>query len=108
MKNSLFIIALLVVASVSCDSGRTIPSVETGNEKATSLTFEDTVRFHTQKYCNCFGEFNVFVEKAKTMHPDSVDKSFQFGSSFYLVPILNVFFLVYFFFNSKNVLSIDK
>ncbi|MEZ7901056.1 MAG: hypothetical protein ACI95T_000992 [Flavobacteriales bacterium] len=73
MKNSLFIIALLVVASVSCDSGRTIPSVETGNEKATSLTFEDTVRFHTQKYCNCFGEFNVFVEKAKTMHPDSVD-----------------------------------
>jgi hypothetical protein len=73
MKNSVFIIALLVVASVSCDSGRTIPTIETGSDKVTSLTFEDTIRFHTEKYCKCFGEFNAFVEKAKTMHPDSVD-----------------------------------
>lgn len=62
-----------MVVSVSCDSGRTVASVETGNAKVKELTFEDTVRFHTEKYCKCFGEFNAFVEEAKTMHPDSVD-----------------------------------
>lgn len=73
MKSSLFLIALCLVFLISCDSGRTIAAVETGNEPVKELTFEDTVRFHTEKYCRCFGEFNAFVEKAKTMHPDSVD-----------------------------------
>lgn len=73
MKFSILTIAFFIIVSVSCDSGRTIATVETGNEPVISLTFEDTIRFHTQKYCKCFGEFNAFVEKAKTMHPDSVD-----------------------------------
>lgn len=73
MKNSLFTIVLLVIASLSCDSGRTIPTVETGNDKGISLTFKDTIRFHIEKYCKCYGEFNAFVVEANTMPPDSVD-----------------------------------
>lgn len=71
MKITFLLIPVLIVALFSCGSDRTVEAVETGD--ARSLTFEDTVRFHIEKYCRCYSEFNSFILEIKDRSPDSVD-----------------------------------
>ncbi|MEN8928426.1 MAG: hypothetical protein ABF242_03260 [Flavobacteriales bacterium] len=73
MKSIFVFIAALSFVAASCNSGKVEQTIQQDGTVTSQLTFEDTVKFHTQKYCDCSGPLNDFVANTNEATMDSVD-----------------------------------
>lgn len=63
---TIVVISLGVLSLFACESKESKPA------EIKTLSFEETIRQHTQQYCDCAGPLNNFVDTVDAQNMDSV------------------------------------